>query len=300
MNKYNRKILVAVGDKQAGHAGALVNPATQLPVWEFSKTEKKAVTTGYEYAKLTPMQNQLWKWHEQDIKNVVDIAGKDPIIYLGMGDETQGGYFRDDLAENSLATQYLYSYNNMLPWMELKQTKAFYFVQGTSVHLWGAGDTETILTHQLKREYKNKKIELTQHWELDIDGLFVDVAHHGPGAGMREWTKGNTLRLYTKSLMQKLHSNRKQLPDLLLRAHYHQPISETVTLNLDEDIYKCEAWITPPYCVIGSHGQKVTQSISQMNVGMLAFEIIDGKLFETHYKPFWHTFDLRVREKVTL
>jgi hypothetical protein len=157
-----------------------------------------------------------------------------------------------------------------------------------------------VLTHALKKEFPEKRIEMTQHWELEIDGYRIDVAHHGPMPGSREWTKGNVLRLYTQSLMRKLQSNGKAVPNLLLRAHYHEPINEIVTLNLDEEILRTEAWITPPYCVIGAHGMKVTQSISQMHVGLLAFEIIDGKLIETHYKPFWHTFDLRVEERIVL
>lgn len=298
MNK--RVILVAVGDKQAGHAGALVNPETLLPTWEIDPKTKKRVIDGYEHPKLSPMQKQLWEWHEHDRNEIGKLAGRDPIIYLGMGDETQGGYYKDDLQNVSLSVQTLYSYHNMLPWMEMKSLRAAYFVQGTSVHLWGAGDTETILVHTLRKEFPKKRIELTQHWELDIDGLLVDIAHHGPGPGSREWTKGNTLRLYTRSLMQKLHNNGKLTPHLLLRAHYHQPISEVVSLNLDEEILRTEAWITPPQCVIGAHGQKATQSVSQMHIGMLAFEIINGKLIETYYKPFWHTFDLRVRERVKI
>jgi len=300
MPKYKRAILVPLGDKQAGHSGALVNPETELPIWEFDSADKKFVQNGTENPTLSPMQKQLWKWHEQDRKKVADLAGKDPIIYLGMGDETQGGIFKEDLQTVSLAKQWLYSKYNMQPWLDMPQVKAAYFAQGTSVHLWGAGDSETVLVHHLKEMYPKKRIELTQHWELELNGKLIDVAHHGPGVGLREWTKGNTLRLYTKSLMQKLHDNRKQTPDLLLRAHYHQPITETVTLNLDEEILKCEAWITPPYCIIGSHGQKATQSVSQMHVGFLAFEIIEGLPIKTHYKPFWHTFDLRVKERIEL
>jgi len=295
-----RVILVAIGDKQAGHAGALINPEAQIPVIEIDKDNGRHVVTGYEHPSLSPMQKQLWEWHEHDRQEIQNLAGKDPIVYLGMGDETQGGYYKDDLKDVSLAAQFLHSYHNAKPWMDMNSVKAAYFVQGTSVHLWGAGDTETILIHNLRIEYPKKRIELTQHWELDVDGLLVDIAHHGPGPGMREWTRGNILRLYTRSLMQKLHNNGKRPPDLLLRAHFHQPLCEIVTLNLDEEILRTESWITPPQCVIGSHGQKSTQSVSQMHVGMLAFEIVNGKLIETHYKPFWHTFDLRVREKVTL
>jgi len=186
----------------------------------------------------------------------------------------------------------------MLPWMEMPQVKRVYFSKGTGVHLWGDGSTETILTQQLSKEYPKKCVKMAPHWELDIDGFLTDIAHHGPGAGIREWTKGNTLRLYVRSLQDYLHNNRKRIPDLLLRAHFHQPISEVVTKNLDTERFRTEAWITPPQCFIGGHGQKVTQSVSMMHIGMLAFEIVNNKILETH--EFLHSIDLRVRERVEL
>jgi len=298
MPKYKRVILVPVGDKQAGHNGALVNPAAELPVVELDKETRTRIVTGYEYPKITSLQADMWIWHNEDRLEIARLAGRDPIIYIGMGDETQGGVFQDNLAEVSLSRQYLISYYNMLPWMEMKQLKAVYFVKGTAVHLWGDGDTETLLTHQLANEFKDKTVKMAPHWELNIDGFRVDVAHHGPGTGIREWTKGNVLRLYTRSLMDYLDKNRKPIPDLLLRGHFHEPISEVVTLNKDLETVRCEAWITPAQCFIGAHGQKATQSVSHMQIGMLAFEIINNRILETH--RFMHSIDLRAEERINL
>ena len=298
MPKYKRVILLPLGDKQAGHSGALVNPETQIPVIEFDRITKSRVVTGHEYPQLSSIQKDMWNWHERDRLEIGKLAGKDPIIYIGMGDETQGGVFKDNLKENSLSVQYLISYNNMIPWLEMKQVKTVRFVKGTSVHLWGDGDTETMLTHELSQEFKNKDIKMAPHWALDIDGFLVDIAHHGPKPGSREWTKGNGLRLYTQSIQDYLHDNGKRIPDLLLRAHFHQPISEVVTKNLDTRRYRTEAWITPPQCFIGGHGQKVTQSVSMMHIGMLAFEIVNNRLLETH--EFMHSIDLRVQERIEL
>ena len=251
---------------------------------------------GYKSPELNSIQKDMWRWHEKDREEIGKLAGKDPIVYIGMGDEHQGGIFKDDLSEGSMSSQIQISYYNMQPWLNMPQVKAVYFTRGTPVHLWGAGDSETMLTHMLKLEHPKKHITMSQHWELDISGCIVDIAHHGPNAGGREWTRGNGLRNYTFSLMQKLHNNRERIPNLLLRAHFHQPISEVVTLNTDKERYRTEAWITPPQCFIGAHGQKATGSISSMHIGMLAFEIINGKIYDTH--EYLHTVSLRTKESV--
>lgn len=298
MFKYKRFILVPVGDKQAGHNGALVNPEASIPDVELDRSTMTRIIMGYRHPELSSLQKDMWKWHEKDREEIGKLAGKDSIIYIGMGDETQGGIFKDDLKDVSLSAQYFISYYNMLPWLNMKQMKGAYFAKGTAVHLWGDGDTETILTHRLNNEFKHIPVKMSPHWELNFDGFRVDVAHHGPGVGMREWTKGNTLRLYTKSLQDYLHNNGKPIPDLLLRAHFHQPICEVVTKNLDTERFRTDAWITPPQCFIGGHGQKVTQSVSMMHIGMLAFEIVNNRILETH--EFMHSIDLRVEERINL
>lgn len=293
MSKYTRKIIVVRGDTQSGAAGGLCNPETQFPVVAID-AEKNKVIDGYQAPTLNPVQEQLWKWSEEDRGNVRTLAAKDEIIFLEMGDMTQGVRFTDDLAETSLSHQVLISFYNSLPWLELPTVHRMRAVKGTGVHVWGEGSTETLLTMLLQKQFPKKDIHIADHYLLNIDGFRIDVSHHGPGPGIRNWTRGNAFELYVKSiLMDDLNADRLP-PNLVLRGHKHEYTYAHAVHQVMGQLWQLPGFIVPPYCFIGSHGQKVINSPSSMGVGTLAFELINGKLYEVH--PFTHWVDLRTEE----
>lgn len=293
MRKYNRKIMVVRGDTQSGHAGGLCNPETQFPVIGID-AQKNKVIQGYSSPTLNPVQEQLWKWSEQDRGDVRTLAGKDEIVFVEMGDMTQGARFTDDLAETSLSHQVLISFYNTLPWLELPTLRTMRAVKGTGVHVWGEGSTETLLTLLLQKQFPHKDIHIADHYLLHIDGLLVDVAHHGPGAGIRNWTRGNAFELYVKSLLMDDLNARRPPPNLVLRAHKHEYTYAHAVHQVNGQVWQLPGYIVPPYCFIGSHAQKVMNSPSSMGVGTLAFEILDGRLYQAH--AFTHWVDLRTEE----
>lgn len=293
MSKYKRTILAVRGDTQGGHAGGLLNPETLVPDVAIDE-EGKTVVTGWRHIEPRPVQAQLWKWHMQDMAEVRSLAGKDEIVFMEMGDLTQGARFTDDLDENGLNTQVVISRWNCTPWLDLPNVEKMYIVKGTGVHVWGEGATETLLTAQLKNEYPKKQIKINDHWLLNVDGFTADVAHHGPGAGIRNWTKGNVFELYVKSIMMDMIDLQEPVPQVVLRAHKHEFIYRRAIHQVKDQIWELPGFISPPYCFIGSHAQKVMNSPSFMGVGVLALEILDGKLYQWH--PFTHYVDLRTRE----
>jgi len=74
--------------------------------------------------------------------------------------------------------------------------------------------------------FKNKDIKMCQHGLLDIDGVTIDYAHHGPFPGSRSWLKGNIARYYLRDLMMREIMNGNSPPKLVVRAHYHTPVEE--------------------------------------------------------------------------
>lgn len=293
MTRYTRKIIAVRGDTQSGHAGGLCNPETQFPEIDIN-AEGTAVISGYSSPDINPVQRRLWEWSEQDRSNVRTLAGKDEILFVEMGDMTQGARFTDDLQETSLSRQVIISYYNSLPWLELPTVRRMRAVKGTGVHVWGEGSTETILTLLLQKQFPKKNIHIADHYLLNVDGFLVDVSHHGPGPGIRNWTRGNAFELYVKSiLMDDLNAGR-QPPNLVLRGHKHEFTTAHALHQVMGKVWHLPGYIVPPYCFIGSHGQKAVNSPSSMGVGTLAFEIVDGKLLETH--AFTHWIDLRTEE----
>lgn len=291
--KYKRKIIVARGDTQSGHSGGLLNPETTYPVMGIDSAGS-AVIADWENASLNPVQKRLWTWSEEDRANVQKLAGRDEIIFIEMGDMTQGNIFKDDLKETSLSRQTLSSYYNSLPWVGMPQVKRMRTVKGTGVHVWGEGSTESMLTLLLQKDFPKKDIAIAEHYLLNVDGFLIDVAHHGPGPGIRNWTRGNAFELYVKSiLLDDLNSNRTP-PSLILRAHTHEYTYAHAIHQVNGNIWELPAFIVPPQCFIGSHAQKVIKSPSRMGVGTLALELINGKLYDRH--AFTHFVDLRTEE----
>lgn len=281
------------GDTQSGHSMGIVNPETVIPEIDLNP-EGKRVVVGYRHPDMRPIQKRLWAWSEEDRQNISKLAGKDEIAFLEMGDLTQGNRFTDDLAETALAPQVIMSDWLMRPWLEMKSVKQAYVVKGTGVHVWGEGSTETILTQLLKNRYPKKSIKIASHYLLSIDGFLMDVAHHGASAGTRNWTRGNMLRLYSESILRDCLDLRQPVPHALLRAHYHEFTYARAIHQTGGSVWEFPAWITFPYCFIGSHGEKAVKSPNSMGVGTLAFEIINGKLYDWH--KFGHWVDLRARE----
>lgn len=290
---FKRTIIAIRGDTQSGHAGGLVNPGTEIPEFDIDD-EGERVFAGYRNPELRPIQKRLWKWHTQDLENITNLANGDPLIWLEMGDLTQGNVFKDDLAVNNLSEQWFISFWNTKPLLEMPNVKAMYIARGTGVHVWGEGSTETMLTAYLKISYPGIKMAITDHWLLNVDGFLVDMAHHGPGAGMRNWTRGNAFSLYAKSVMMDDIDLGNPVADVLVRGHKHEFTYCRPIHQVKNKIWEMPAFITPPYCFIGSHAQKVMNSPSFMGVGMLALEVVNGKLHDFH--PFTHFVDLRAKE----
>lgn len=291
--KYTRKIIVIRGDTQSGHAGGLLNPEAVFPVIGIDAGGRRVIED-YEQAQLNPVQRQLWKWSEDDREKVKKLAGKDEIIFIEMGDMTQGARFTDDLKETSLSRQTLTSFYNSLPWLGMDTVRRMRAVKGTGVHVWGEGSTETLLTMLLQKEYPKKDVKIADHYLLNVDGFRMDIAHHGPGPGIRNWTRGNAFELYVKSILRDDLDRKRTPPDIVLRAHKHEFTYKRPVYQIDSDVWELPAFIVPPYCFIGSHAQKAMNSPSSMGVGTLALELINGSLFKWY--PFTHYVDLRTEE----
>ena len=289
-SKYKRVIVAVRGDTQGGHSGGLLNPETDFPDIALDESGRRVVT-GFSRRELRPIQKKLWEWHEDARNQIGRLAGKDDLIFLELGDMTQGNTFTDNLAEAELNAQVIIARYNMIPWMRMRQIKKVRVTKGTGVHVWGNGATETVLVHWLADAYPKVDIAITDHWVLDVDGYLIDVAHHGAGPGIRNWTKGNVFDLYIKSKIRDALDRNEAPPNMVLRGHFHEFTYGLAKHQIDEHIYKAEGYIIPPMCFIGAHAQKVIKSPDRMSLGMMALEIVNGKLLDAHH--FIHSIDLR-------
>lgn len=291
--KYDRRIIAVRGDTHAGHDGGLKNPETLIPMIDIDEHEREVIT--WEPVTLKPFQRRLWQWHEDARQDIKLLADSDPITFVDMGDLTQGTWWRDNLGEAHMSDQYFISKWNTKPWLEMRQVKQAYVVKGTSVHNFGNGASETMLTHHLQAEHR-KPVNFADHYILDINGFVLDVAHHGAGPGSRAWLKGNEMGIYLRSLVIESVTTGERPPDVVLRGHFHEYTRGWGWYQVGEKYYQCHGIITPGMCWIGTYAIMATKSKSRFSCGMIALELINGKLVDVH--PFVHWIDLRTMEVV--
>lgn len=285
-----RKILVAFADTHGGHKLGLLMPGVEL----YDEDERGNLVR-YRPS-LTATQRYLHNQYLEDIAAVQEIAGDDPIVVLHNGDATHGDKYPQQLVGTRAADQILIAVANMQQWLEIANVEKFRVVQGTAAHNYAEGTADILINAQLEALYPLKDIGTLNHSLASVDGVRVDYAHHGPGAGIRNWTRGNVARYYLRSLMMDDIVRGREPPRLVLRAHFHQFVHEVVSIPVNGREIVSEIYILPCYCGMSEHGRQVTRSRPYVDTGVIVWEIEDGRIVGTH--PFWREMDLRTEEEL--
>lgn len=286
-----RHILVAMADSHGGMNQGLLSPETVL-----ERDDESGQIHSYS-PQLTPFQELLYRLYINHVEQVKQLAGKDQIIFLHVGDLTQGNRFEENWVTSRLSDQIIIAYYNLRPWMKLKNVRTVRISKGTGVHVFKEGSSEILVSKLLVAENPAKSILCIYHGLMKIDDFVVDYAHHGPPAGSREWLKGNVARLYLSDVMKRSLKRGRQPPDLVIRAHYHE-YSRAIHIEQwgNNDEYISNIVTLPSYCGGGDNGIKASRSRDALHIGLLAFEIVNGKLLDIH--RFYETIDLRTEETV--
>lgn len=287
-----RKLAVFIADSHAGHRLGLMNPAVVLEDYA-----PDGDVVPYTPAP-TAIQRWLWETYLQDVKNVLDLAAGCPVLVFWNGDITHGKKHPDQLVTTCAGNQVTIAVANIEPWMEYPNVTTLRFSHGTGSHSMGEGTTTTLVAEQVKLRYPGADVKVVRHGLARIHGdvpgqaVIVDYAHHGPTAGIRQWTNGNQLRYYTKSLLNDCLLRRKQPPDLVVRSHFHTYCQERVRIYGDRE-YVADAVVTPSYCGLSEYAQQASRSGYLTGCGVIAAECEDG-LLTLH--SFCRIEDLRTAE----
>lgn len=275
-----RKIIAFLSDTHAGHKLGLMRPGVEL--LDDSGPEPRTWTP-------TPTAIQEWLWarYEEDMAAVFALAGKSKVTVVHGGDVTWGARFPTQLVSTRLSDQLAIALDNLEPWYAHKNVANVVLIQGTESHEFGEGSAPITLADQLSKRFPRVRTICTRHALIGIDGLQVDVAHHGAGPGGRAWLTGNELRYYTKSLMLDDLLEGREPPGVVVRAHYHSGVHETVRVNG----HTTEAFVLPAYCGMTHYATQVSRSAYRLSCGMVALEIVGGKVEQV--QPFWRSLDLR-------
>jgi hypothetical protein len=131
---------------------------------------------------------------------------------------------------------------------------------------------------------------------MSIEGIKIDYKHRGPSQGNLIWTKGNTARSYLKNYMMTEFSLGNTPADLVLRGHYHEYLKEWFGITWEGIDYESTLMILPSLCMIGSFIRQSSCSVFSISPGVIAVEIINGKIIKTY--RFTQEMDQRYVENI--
>jgi hypothetical protein len=297
----DRRILIVTSDWHSGHRLGLMNPETVLYEQLIDGKSKDGISK-LDYT-LGEYQNYLW--HDiwlPSIDKINQIADGSPVGMTVNGDITHGNKYPDQLVTTSMANQFLIAEGCIKPWLE--QVPGLNFVRfaiGTGSHIFNESTSPVIVSELLRPKYPDVNIGVVHHGLVHAGGVKIDYAHHGPSQGIREWTKGNQLRYYLKSIMSASYRNGDKPPDAVFRSHYHYPHREIVTEYQRGDQgrpYTIESriYLTPSMCGMNDYAQQASRSAPTIYNGFMVLEIENGQIVNDHLDDFVWVLDLRTED----
>ena len=283
-----RCIAVLLSDTHAGHKLGLCNPNTAL-----------IDEHGNEYSpRLTATQAYLDDLYKTHIDAVADLADGDPVLVFHNGDITQGTRYADHLIATLIVDQVKIAVANLSRWYTHKRINLALVrvVVGTSVHSI-EGTTEQLVAAQLAALYPAISTNVMYHLQFALKsqrGQVLDLAHHGPFPGSREWLRGNSARFYLRDAMMAEMIDGLTPARVYARAHYHEWVRETVRVRRNGMDVTSDLVITPSYSGIDDYVRRATRSKRKIDLGLVALEFEDG-LRDIH--PLYVQLDVRSSEE---
>lgn len=287
--KRKRRLVALLSDLHCGNRLGLLNPETVL-------LEEDELGDLVEYTpELGPTQQYLWPLYTSHVDKVAEMAGKDEVIVMVPGDLTHGTKYKEGLSQLRVSDQVAIAFWCLRLWLEHPKlnVKRVRILRGTGSHTED-GSAESLVAMLLQQAFPKHDTQVLYHGLFDVDGVTFDVAHHGPGPGIRVWTDGNQLRLYLRSLMLRELLDGNAPPRVVARAHFHRWGWETARVESQGTSYESDIIALPSYCGINGFGRQATRSIHHQTHGLAACEVIDGVLAGIH--PLKKTLDLRTKE----
>lgn len=285
-----RGILAIVSDIHAGNRYGLMNPDTIVRDAHDNK-RKISEINGYGHWNKY-LWNDVYQW---GIANLKKIAKKDDIYLIVNGDVCDGDKYMEDKIGTRLSDQVIIASDDIDEILKINNVVGARIASGTSSHSFGEGSAEELVCNILSAKHSKKDIAVVDHGLIDFFGVKTDFAHHGPAPGSKEWTSGSGARSYALDIQMQEIFHHETPPDLILRSHFHKYVREVSVVQAGEDEYETMIIVTPSMCLLGGHGRQATRSISRVVNGMIAVEIIDGKIYRVH--RLIKTLDIRKREK---
>ena len=170
-----RILILALGDTHAGSEYGLLHPDTMLE-------RETQVGDIVQYSpELSEIQKFLfYEIFQKGIQELISFAGKDDIYVVHNGDITQGDIHVDEVVSPVVSKQIFMATKNMEEILQYPNVKAFRIIKGTSVHGFGNGSADELVTQMLRLAHPDIDIAVHSHGLYTIKDVdfIMDVSHH--------------------------------------------------------------------------------------------------------------------------
>lgn len=273
-----RKVGILISDTHAGHRLGLMDPSTELPETE---------------VKLNEAQAYLWQLYNNSLEYAKRFVGRDECFIIHDGDITQGTKRPKELVSARMADHVLIAQKIAEHTIEYfgNNLKAMKIARGTGSHVFEEGSSEILLADMLGKQYPHLGIKSVYHGELEVAGVKIDYAHHGPGPGSRSWLMGNELRYYLRDRMMQSMLSGTQPANVYIRGHFHTYRHEMLEVGSTTG----HAVLLPSMCLLDDFSRQVARSPQYVVNGIVLVEIVDNRI---NIIPLTNTLDFRVKDKI--
>ena len=207
--------------------------------------------------------NKLQKWLYANWIDFYDYvkskARKHRIIVAHLGDVIDYNHHGSTQLVQEIGDQVVMAKELLMPYREIADK--FIGILGTAVHAGTDHAVETDLYRQLEADY------IEQQMTIDIDGVLVDLAHHGR-AGFRPWS--STAANLASEIMLDYAQSGLPLPNFIFRGHLHT-IDDSGSKFENTRLIQCPSWQLRT-----TYANRVAGNTRRSDIGAVLLN--DGKL----------------------
>lgn len=207
--------------------------------------------------------NKLQKWLYANWIDFYDYvkskARKHRIIVAHLGDVIDYNHHGSTQLVQEIGDQVVMAKELLMPYREIADK--FIGILGTAVHAGTDHAVETDLYRQLEADYIEQQIT------IDIDGVLVDLAHHGR-AGFRPWS--STAANLASEIMLDYAQSGLPLPNFIFRGHLHT-IDDSGSKFENTRLIQCPSWQLRT-----TYANRVAGNTRRSDIGAVLLN--DGKL----------------------
>lgn len=240
MNK--RTVIAISADKHSGSSLGLMMPKT-FPLHD-----------GGSYTP-SPLQKQIWQQYDECLDFIKEQRKKSRLIWIENGDPCEGIHHCTTQIISGRVDEHEEIANDILDYTFQKvgmgKGDIAYMMAGTEEHGGSGSQSENRIAENFDyfvpqfSEESDKPNRCT--WDrllLKVNGVLLDVAHHGGVVGRRAWTTENGMRNLIKSFYLQSLEDCTELPRYWVRSHKHEYVYSGIYTGKHGSI---EGFVTPSF-----------------------------------------------------